>query len=92
MAQIIWFLLFLGQTSLFPYQNLLLEPFIPAHPSSFRTFPAAIAGQGDYFHYDIDTKEAVSFYLIPLQYFFHQSFGWSAIENESADETLTYTS
>ena len=25
-----------------------------------RTFPAAIAGRGDYFHYDIDTKEAVS--------------------------------
>merc|ERR1712038_104104 len=24
-----------------------------------RTFPAAIAGRGDYFHYDIDTKEAV---------------------------------
>ena len=24
-----------------------------------RTFPAAIAGQGDYFHYDINTKEAV---------------------------------
>ena len=61
MAQIIWFLLFLGQTSLVPYQNLLLEPFIPADPSFFRTFPAAIAGQGNYFHYDVDTKEAVSF-------------------------------
>ena len=24
-----------------------------------RTFPAAIAGRGDYFHYDIETKEAV---------------------------------
>ena len=24
-----------------------------------RTFPAAIAGRGDYFHYDINTKEAV---------------------------------
>ena len=24
-----------------------------------RTFPAAIAGRGDYFHYDMETKEAV---------------------------------
>ena len=47
-----------------PPKNILFsEEFLKAmnFRHFFRTFPAAIAGRGDYFHYDIDTKEAVSF-------------------------------
>ena len=50
------------------YSNIQGDPFLATQGLEscsklififVRTFPAAIAGRGDYFHYDIETKEAV---------------------------------
>ena len=55
------------------YSNIQGDPFLATQGLEscskltfifVRTFPAAIAGRGDYFHYDIETKEAVRYQIL----------------------------